>query len=51
MIKKLIPEYTQIVKNIENILGEKEREDFFRLKKVKDKKTRKKAKIKNIQTA
>ena len=49
--KKLIPEYTQIVKNIENILGEKEREDFFRLGKVKDKKTRKKAKIKNIQTA
>ena len=36
-----IPKYTKIVKEIENILQEKEREDFFRLKKVKDKKNRK----------
>ncbi|WP_036730354.1 V-type ATP synthase subunit D [Peptoniphilus mikwangii] len=33
-----IPKYESIVKEIENILSEKEREDFFRLKKVKDKK-------------
>lgn len=33
-----IPKYTRIVTEIENILAEKEREDFFRLKKVKDRK-------------
>lgn len=33
-----IPKYTEIVTEIENILAEKEREDFFRLKKVKDRK-------------
>ncbi|MBP2024629.1 V-type ATP synthase subunit D [Peptoniphilus stercorisuis] len=33
-----IPKYTDIVNEIENILAEKEREDFFRLKKVKDRK-------------
>ena len=33
-----IPKYTKIVTEIENILAEKEREDFFRLKKVKDRK-------------
>lgn len=33
-----IPKYTAIVNEIENILAEKEREDFFRLKKVKDRK-------------
>lgn len=33
-----IPRYTAIVNEIENILSEKEREDFFRLKKVKDRK-------------
>jgi V/A-type H+-transporting ATPase subunit D len=32
-----IPKYTQIVTDIENALEEKEREDFFRLKKVKAK--------------
>lgn len=32
-----IPKYTWIVKNIEEILEEKEREDFFRLKKIKSK--------------
>jgi len=32
-----IPKYTEIVKDIENALEEKEREDFFRLKKVKSK--------------
>lgn len=32
-----IPKYRQIVKNIEETLEEKEREDFFRLKKIKDK--------------
>lgn len=32
-----IPKYVQIVKNIEETLEEKEREDFFRLKKIKDK--------------
>lgn len=33
-----IPKYKEIVKNIEEVLEEKEREDFFRLKKVKKKK-------------
>lgn len=33
-----IPKYEGIKREIENILEEKEREDFFRLKKVKDKK-------------
>lgn len=32
-----IPKYTDIVRDIENALEEKEREDFFRLKKVKAK--------------
>jgi V/A-type H+-transporting ATPase subunit D len=32
-----IPKYVQIVKTIEETLEEKEREDFFRLKKIKDK--------------
>lgn len=32
-----IPKYVQIVKSIEETLEEKEREDFFRLKKIKDK--------------
>lgn len=32
-----IPKFTGIVKDIENALEEKEREDFFRLKKVKQK--------------
>lgn len=32
-----IPKYTQLVYEIENALEEKEREDFFRLKKVKEK--------------
>lgn len=32
-----IPKYTEIVRDIENALEEKEREDFFRLKKVKAK--------------
>lgn len=32
-----IPRYKEIVKTIENVLEEKEREDFFRLKKVKAK--------------
>lgn len=32
-----IPKYTEIVKDIENALEEKEREDFFRLKRVKSK--------------
>ncbi|MGB3365874.1 MAG: V-type ATP synthase subunit D [Acidaminobacteraceae bacterium] len=35
-----IPKYKEIVKNIEEVLEEKEREDFFRLKKVKEKKRR-----------
>lgn len=35
-----IPKYEAIKIEIENILEEKEREDFFRLKKVKDKKNR-----------
>lgn len=33
-----IPKYEELVKEIENTLAEKEREDFFRLKKVKDRK-------------
>lgn len=32
-----IPKYTEVVHDIENALEEKEREDFFRLKKVKQK--------------
>ncbi|RVU55673.1 V-type ATP synthase subunit D [Anaerosphaera multitolerans] len=36
-----IPKYEEIVKEIDEILSEKEREDFFRLKKVKDKKQKK----------
>ena len=32
-----IPKYVQVVKSIEETLEEKEREDFFRLKKIKDK--------------
>lgn len=32
-----IPKFKGVVKNIENVLEEKEREDFFRLKKVKKK--------------
>jgi len=32
-----IPKYKELVKNIEETLEEKEREDFFRLKKIKDK--------------
>lgn len=34
---KLIPKYRQQVKHIEEVLEEKEREDFFRLKRVKEK--------------
>jgi V/A-type H+-transporting ATPase subunit D len=33
-----IPKYEKLVKEIEEVLEEKEREDFFRLKKIKDKK-------------
>lgn len=36
-----IPKYNHIIKEIEDTLAEKEREDFFRLKKVKNKKNRK----------
>lgn len=36
-----IPRYTEIVKEIEDTLSEKDREDFFRLKKVKDRKNKK----------
>lgn len=36
-----IPKYKDIIREIEEILAEKEREDFFRLKKVKNKKNRK----------
>ncbi len=36
-----IPKYEEIVKEIEETLAEKEREDFFRLKKVKDLKEKK----------
>ena len=39
-----IPKYKHIISEIEEILAEKEREDFFRLKKVKNKKNRKKEK-------
>lgn len=35
-----IPKYVEIVKEIENALEEKEREDFFRLKRVKEKTNR-----------
>lgn len=35
-----IPKYTEIVKDIEESLEEKEREDFFRLKKVKKKQSK-----------
>lgn len=34
-----IPKYKALVKNIEETLEEKEREDFFRLKRVKSKST------------
>lgn len=37
-----IPKYGNIVREIENVLAEKEREDFFRLKKVKDRKKKQK---------
>ncbi len=37
-----IPKHKAIIKEIDDILAEKEREDFFRLKKVKNKKNRKK---------
>lgn len=36
-----IPKHKAIIKEIEDILAEKEREDFFRLKKVKSKKNKK----------
>ncbi|WP_277219039.1 V-type ATP synthase subunit D [Peptoniphilus vaginalis] len=36
-----IPKYKHIIREIEDILAEKEREDFFRLKKVKNKKNKK----------
>lgn len=36
-----IPKYKKIIKDIEVYLEEKEREDFFRLKKIKDKKAQK----------
>lgn len=36
-----IPKYEQIIKYIDEVLQEKEREDFFRLKKVKSKKKQK----------
>lgn len=39
-----IPKYGVIVREIENVLAEKEREDFFRLKKVKDRKRKQKKK-------
>ncbi|WP_071028179.1 V-type ATP synthase subunit D [Peptoniphilus raoultii] len=35
-----IPRFETIIASIENTLGEKEREDFFRMKKVKNKKNR-----------
>lgn len=43
-----IPKYQSIVTEIDNILAEKEREDFFRLKKVKNKKNRQKEKGRKI---
>ena len=36
--KVQIPKYKKMINDIENELEEKERDDFFRLKKVKDKK-------------
>ena len=41
-----IPKYKHIIREIEDILAEKEREDFFRLKKVKNKKNRKNKEVK-----
>ena len=41
-----IPKYNHIIREIEDILAEKEREDFFRLKRVKNKKNRKNKEVK-----
>ena len=41
-----IPKYKHFIREIEDILAEKEREDFFRLKKVKNKKNRKNKEVK-----